>query len=81
MAMAPPEPRSWIRGYERDWLAPDALAGLSVWALVVPGAMAYASIAGLPRLPEAIAFPVDYLRSGLARGSLARARVDRSRRR
>ena len=45
---APPEPRSWIRGYERDWLAPDALAGLSVWALVVPEAMAYASIAGLP---------------------------------
>ena len=38
----------WLPRYERKWLAPDVVAGLTVWALVVPEAMAYASIAGVP---------------------------------
>ena len=38
----------WLRGYRRDWLLPDALAGLTTAAVVVPKAMAYATIAGLP---------------------------------
>ena len=38
----------WITGYHTRWLGPDAIAGLTVWALVVPEAMAYASIAGVP---------------------------------
>jgi high affinity sulfate transporter 1 len=38
----------WLRGYRRDWLLPDALAGLSTAAVVIPKAMAYATIAGLP---------------------------------
>jgi high affinity sulfate transporter 1 len=35
-------------GYPRAWLTGDAIAGLTLWALVVPEAMAYASIAGVP---------------------------------
>ncbi len=35
-------------GYERDWLRPDVVAGLTTAAVVIPKAMAYASIAGLP---------------------------------
>ena len=38
----------WIREYQREWLRPDVLAGLTVAAVVVPKAMAYATIAGLP---------------------------------
>ncbi len=38
----------WLPTYRRDWLLPDALAGLAVWAVMVPEAMAYASIVGVP---------------------------------
>jgi high affinity sulfate transporter 1 len=38
----------WLPGYERRWLAADALAGLSVWALLVPQSLAYATIVGVP---------------------------------
>jgi len=39
---------SWLRGYQRGWLRPDVIAGLTAAAVVVPKAMAYATIAGLP---------------------------------
>ena len=39
---------AWLKGYEREWLVPDVLAGLLVWSVVVPQAVAYAQIAGLP---------------------------------
>src|SRR3954466_14040592 len=39
---------SWLRGYDRGWLTADAMAGLTIWALMVPEAMAYAGIAGVP---------------------------------
>jgi sulfate permease, SulP family len=38
----------WVRTYERPWLARDVIAGLTVWGLIVPEGMAYASLAGLP---------------------------------
>lgn len=38
----------WLRRYPRAWLRPDVLAGLAAAAVVVPKAMAYATIAGLP---------------------------------
>lgn len=38
----------WLRTYRRSWLVPDAMAGLSVWALLVPQGIAYASIVGVP---------------------------------
>ena len=36
-----------LRGYERRWARPDLLAGLTLWAVLVPQALAYASIAGV----------------------------------
>jgi SulP family sulfate permease len=39
---------AWIRGYRLAWLRPDLLGALTVWALLVPQAIAYAQIAGLP---------------------------------
>lgn len=39
---------SWLPAYERGWLRPDVIAGLTLWGLLVPEAMAYAGIAGIP---------------------------------
>jgi SulP family sulfate permease len=39
---------SWLPAYRRDWLLPDVLAGLAVWAVMVPESMAYAGIVGVP---------------------------------
>src|SRR5271154_4170759 len=36
-----------LHGYRRDWLRGDLIAGLTVWAVLVPEALAYASIAGV----------------------------------
>jgi len=38
----------WLPGYPREWLRLDLVAGLTAAAVVIPQAMAYASIAGLP---------------------------------
>ena len=38
----------WLPSYDLKWLAGDAVAGLSVWALLVPQALAYATLAGVP---------------------------------
>ena len=34
-----------IRTYQRAWLRPDLLAAVTVWALLVPQALAYAQLA------------------------------------
>ncbi len=36
-----------LKGYQRAWLRGDIVAGLTVWAVLVPEALAYASIAGV----------------------------------
>ena len=38
----------WLPKYQRTWLTADLLAGLTVWALIVPESMAYAGVAGVP---------------------------------
>jgi sulfate permease, SulP family len=38
----------WTRDYRKDWIRPDIIAGLTASAVVIPKAMAYATIAGLP---------------------------------
>lgn len=39
---------AWLPHYDRAWLTVDVIAGVTLWGLVVPEAMAYAGIAGLP---------------------------------
>jgi high affinity sulfate transporter 1 len=38
----------WFPKYQREWLMPDTLAGLAVWAVMIPESMAYSSIVGVP---------------------------------
>ena len=39
---------NWAAGYRKEWLRFDVVAGLTAAAVVIPKAMAYATIAGLP---------------------------------
>ncbi|MDG3016416.1 SulP family inorganic anion transporter [Speluncibacter jeojiensis] len=44
--------RNWwifasLQGYQSSWLRPDIIAGLTVWAVLVPESLAYATIAGV----------------------------------
>ena len=60
----------WLPDYERRWFKSDLVAALTVWALVVPQAIAYAQIAGLP--PQAGVFasfaaPLGYALFGTSR--------------
>ena len=38
----------WLAAYRRERLLPDVLAGLAVWAVMIPESMAYAGIVGVP---------------------------------
>jgi sulfate permease, SulP family len=38
---------TWLRGFDRSWIRADVIAGLTVWAVLVPEALAYATIAGV----------------------------------
>jgi high affinity sulfate transporter 1 len=40
----------WLRSYQRTWLLPDVLAGVAVWAVMVPEGMAYSGIVGVPAI-------------------------------
>jgi high affinity sulfate transporter 1 len=39
---------TWIRDYKSEWIKLDVIAGLTAAAVVIPKALAYATIAGLP---------------------------------
>jgi SulP family sulfate permease len=39
---------AWLPAYPRDFLRSDLISGVTVWAVMVPVAMAYAEMAGLP---------------------------------
>jgi MFS superfamily sulfate permease-like transporter len=50
-----------LRGYQRSWLRGDVVAGLTVWAVLVPEALAYASIAGVSPVVGLYAAPAALL--------------------
>jgi sulfate permease, SulP family len=55
---------SWLPSYQRSWLRFDLIAGLMVWAVVVPEAVAYAQLAGMPA--QAGLFAAPFLLIGYA---------------
>ena len=52
---------SSLAGYQRGWLRGDAVAGLTVWAMLVPQALAYATIAGVSPVVGLYAVPAALL--------------------
>ncbi len=64
----------WLASYEKGYLAFDLIAALTVWALVVPEAMAYATLAGMPPetgLYAALVAPLAYAIFGASRQLIA----------
>jgi hypothetical protein len=51
----------WLPRYQRAWLPTDLVAGLAIWALTVPQALAYAGIAGVPPQYGLYAIPLAML--------------------
>jgi high affinity sulfate transporter 1 len=49
---------TWLPNYKRAWLRTDIMAGLAVWAMTVPQALAYAGIAGVPPVYGLYAVPL-----------------------
>ncbi len=39
---------AWARSYPREWLRPDLIAAVTSWVVMVPVALAYAGLAGVP---------------------------------
>ena len=52
---------SWLPKYQLSWLRADIIAGLTVWAVMVPEAMAYAGIAGVPPLVGLYTVPLPLI--------------------
>ncbi|ROO87709.1 high affinity sulfate transporter 1 [Actinocorallia herbida] len=50
-----------LRGYRRSWLRGDVVAGLTVWAVLVPESLAYATIAGVDPVVGLYAAPAALL--------------------
>lgn len=48
----------WLPKYQRSGLRIDLIAGLAVWAMTIPQAMAYASIAGVPAVYSLYTIPL-----------------------
>jgi len=52
---------TWAHAYEGRWLVADVLAGVAVWAIVIPEGAAYAQLAGLQPQAALAAAPVALL--------------------
>lgn len=55
---------TWLPSYQRSWLRYDLIAGATVWAVLVPEAVAYSGLAGMP--PQAGLFAAPFLLLGYA---------------
>jgi high affinity sulfate transporter 1 len=51
----------WLPKYQRSWLRADIIAGITVWAVMVPEAMAYSGIAGVPPLVGLYTVPIPLI--------------------
>lgn len=51
----------WLPRYQLSWLRADIIAGLTVWAVMVPEALAYAGIAGVPPLVGLYTVPIPLI--------------------
>ncbi|MGI9642037.1 MAG: SulP family inorganic anion transporter, partial [Acidimicrobiia bacterium] len=59
----------WLPRYERDWLRTDLLAGATVWAVLIPSALAYAGIVGVDPIVGLYTVPLALLGYAIFGGS------------
>ncbi len=51
----------WLPKYRLEWLRADVIGGMTVWAVMVPEAMAYSGIAGVPPLVGLYTVPIPLI--------------------
>jgi len=51
----------WLPKYQLGWLRADIVAGLTIWAVMVPEAMAYAGIANVPPIVGLYTVPIPMI--------------------
>ncbi len=51
----------WLPRYDKAWLSGDIVAGLSVWALMVPQCLGFAAICGVPAQADFGTVPQKFL--------------------
>ncbi len=59
----------WLPKYQRSWLAGDLIAGATVWAVLVPLALAYAGIVGVDPVVGLYTLPLALLAYAVFGGS------------
>jgi sulfate permease, SulP family len=69
----PLSPAPWLRRYHRADLIPDLIAGVTVAVMLVPQAMAYATLAGMPPVAGLLASTLPLLAYALIGSSRALA--------
>ena len=60
---------TWLPEYQRSWLPGDLIAGATVWAVLVPLALAYAGIVGVDPVVGLYALPLALLAYAVFGGS------------
>jgi len=53
--------RQWLPKYKASWLSADLFSGMSVWAVLVPTAMAYSSLVGVDPIVGLYCIPLGLL--------------------
>ena len=59
----------WLPKYQRAWLRTDLLAGATVWAVLIPSALAYAGIVGVDPIVGLYTVPLALLGYAVFGGS------------
>ena len=59
----------WLGSYDRNWLQTDLVAGATVWAVLIPSALAYAGIVGVDPVVGLYTVPLALVGYALFGGS------------
>jgi len=59
----------WLPSYDRSWWRNDLFAGIAVWSLLIPSALAYASIVGVDPIVGVYAVPLALVAYAVFGGS------------
>ncbi len=59
----------WLSSYDRRWLRSDLFAGITVWSLLIPSALAYASIVGVDPIVGVYTVPLALVAYAVFGGS------------